>query len=83
MKREQNIEIISAFSAMFYVLWIILMIMNWWRIVLEKWLVNIRRETLFLAIVRNSYHLKFPTCRKQDSNLRRIRIQALLNEDMQ
>ena len=83
MKREQNIEIISAFSAMFYVLWIILMIMNWWRIVLEKWLVSIRRETLFLAIVRNSYHLKFPTCRKQDSNLRRIRIQALLNEDMQ
>ena len=49
------------------------------------WLTNERRLALFLArtIVRDPHHRESPTRREQDLNLRRTRIQALLNEFVQ
>ena len=57
----------------------------WWWIVFVVWLTNKRRLSLFPAetIVRNPHHLESPTCRKQDLNLRRTWVEALLNEVVQ
>ena len=49
------------------------------------WLTDERRLSLFPAgtIVRDPHYLKSPTRREQDLNLRRTRVQALLNEVVQ
>ena len=49
------------------------------------WLNDERRLALFPAgtNVRDSHHHESPTRRKQDLNLRKTWVQALLNEDVQ
>ena len=46
------------------------------------WLTDEKRLALFLTgtIARDTHHCESPTCREQDLNLRRICVQALLNE---
>ena len=57
----------------------------WWWIVFVVWLTDVRRLTLFPAgtTVRDPHHRESPTRRKQGLNLRRTRVQALLNEVVQ
>ena len=57
----------------------------WWWIVFVVWLTDERRLALFSdgTIVRDPHHLESPTHRKQDLNLCRTWVQALLNEVVQ
>ena len=54
----------------------------WWWIVSVVWLTDERLLASFPAgtIVRDPHHLESPTHCEQDLNLRRTRVQALLNE---
>ena len=58
---------------------------SWWWIVFLVWLTNERRLALFPTgtIIRDPHHRESPTCRKQDLNLRRTWVRALLNEFVQ
>ena len=49
------------------------------------WLTDVRCLALFpvRTIVRDPHHLESPTCYKQDLNLSRSLVQALLNEVVQ
>ena len=57
----------------------------WWWIVFVVWLTDKRHLALFPAgtIARDRHHRKSLTCRKQDLNLHRTWLQALLNEIVQ